>query len=80
MSAAREVLDEFGFETQTGRDDELILKNCPFDSAAERDPEIVCALNEALVSGVLDGVGCRAVTETRGRTTSRCCVVVHTRT
>jgi predicted ArsR family transcriptional regulator len=76
LAAAREVLDEFGFETQRGDDGELILKNCPFDSAAEQDPETVCALNEALVSGVLDGVGCRAVAESRGRFVSRCCVVV----
>jgi predicted ArsR family transcriptional regulator len=76
LAAARDVLDELGFETQRGDDGEVILRNCPFNSAADRDPELVCGLNEALVSGVLDGIGGRAVVESSGRVPSRCCVVV----
>lgn len=76
LAAARDVLDDLGFETQPGDDGEVILKNCPFDSAADRDPDLVCGLNEALVSGVLDGLGGRAVVQSLERTPSRCCVVL----
>ncbi|MDQ3895895.1 MAG: transcriptional regulator [Actinomycetota bacterium] len=76
LAAARDVLDDLGFETQSGDGGEVVLTNCPFESAADRDADIVCGLNEALVSGVVNGLGGRAVVESLERAPSRCCVVL----
>jgi predicted ArsR family transcriptional regulator len=76
MGAATAVLRELGFEPQPGPDGETILRNCPFDALSEREPAVVCGVNQALVKGVLDGLGGRGVTAALDRGTSRCCVVL----
>ena len=76
MAAAAAVLGDLGFAPQPGDDGELVLRNCPFDALAGREPDVVCGVNEALVTGVLDGLGGRGVTASLDRAISRCCVVL----
>ena len=76
MAAAAAVLSGLGFEPQPGDDGEVWLRNCPFDALASREPDVVCWVNEALVAGVLDGLGGRGVTASLDRGVSRCCVVL----
>jgi predicted ArsR family transcriptional regulator len=76
MTAAAAVLRELGFEPQPGDDGELLLWNCPFESLSDREPAVVCGINQALVTGVLDGLGGRGVTAALDRGAARCCVVL----
>jgi predicted ArsR family transcriptional regulator len=73
---ARDVLAEHGFEpysSETG----LRLRNCPFHPLAARDPALVCGLNRAYLSGVLDGLGAegRIAAELAPRA-GECCVEI----
>lgn len=68
------ILTELGFEPRRdgGR---IVLANCPFHSLAERNPALVCGLNEAFVAGVIDAAGeaKRAVLDPEP---GRCCVAL----
>ena len=54
----------------------LRLRNCPFHAAARRHPDVVCAMNHALLEGLLEGLAHdprRAVLEPAA---GRCCVAI----
>jgi len=75
-SLAHEVLTEHGYEPYRTAG-VLRLRNCPFQPLASREPEFVCGLNHAYLSGVVDGVGAdgriaAALVPRRGE----CCVEV----
>jgi predicted ArsR family transcriptional regulator len=76
LAAAGEVLRQLGFEPQPTGPGELCLTNCPFLALSQRDPDVVCALNEAFVAGTLAGLGGRGVQASLERAPSRCCVVL----
>ena len=52
----QDVLAREGFEPY--RDGpELRLRNCPFHPLAQRDPQFVCGLNHAYLTGLVEGLG-----------------------
>jgi predicted ArsR family transcriptional regulator len=67
------ALAGLGFEPQaTGR--RILLNNCPFRALAARHTALVCGLNEAFVTGLVEGLG---ATDMRARLVPRpgaCCV------
>ena len=69
------VLAGEGFEP-TRQDQELELRNCPFDALARRHPELVCGINLDYVGGVLDGLGCDHADACLDPAPDRCCVRV----
>jgi predicted ArsR family transcriptional regulator len=69
------VLADEGFEP-TRQDEELELRNCPFDALARRHPELVCGINLDYVAGVLDGLGCDHADACLDPAPDRCCVRV----
>lgn len=57
-------LDAMGFDPATARDDgeaTVAFAHCPFRELAEANPEIVCALHQGLVEGLVDTLGGAAV-------------------
>jgi predicted ArsR family transcriptional regulator len=53
-------LDALGFDPAVaGEDDEVTVAftHCPFRELAEANPEIVCALHQGIVEGIVDGLG-----------------------
>ena len=54
---AGEILDELGYEPQREAPTELRLRNCPFHPLSARAPDVVCKVNQAYLSGLLDGLG-----------------------
>jgi predicted ArsR family transcriptional regulator len=57
-------LDALGFDPAVaGEDDEVTVAftHCPFRELAEANPEIVCALHQGIVEGIVDGLGGGAV-------------------
>jgi predicted ArsR family transcriptional regulator len=57
----------------------LRLRNCPFASLAGEFPVVVCAMNLALVEGLLEGLGDQAGRAVMEPGPGRCCVAVHDR-
>jgi len=51
------LLDRLGYESYQPTADVVALRNCPFQALAEQTPELVCALNQALLQGILTGLG-----------------------
>jgi len=75
MAAACAVLDRLGFEPLPGPGT-VRLGNCPFHALAERDRELVCQLNQALLDGLLRGLGGSRVRAALEPGDGRCCVVL----
>jgi predicted ArsR family transcriptional regulator len=70
------VLAEHGYEPREG-DGDVVLVNCPFDAMAREHTELVCEINEAYVSGIVEGLGCAdEVDAVLDPGEGRCCVRV----
>jgi predicted ArsR family transcriptional regulator len=70
------VLSRHGYEPRLV-DDDLCLANCPFDRLATDHTDLVCAMNLALVGGVVAGLAGRPpLTARLSPTPGRCCVTV----
>jgi len=78
LTAAAEVLDSYGYEPDRASG-AILLRNCPFAQLATSTPELVCALNQHLIAGLLAGLGAAQLLHaTLAPTRAGCCVQVHT--
>lgn len=74
LAEAERLLGEYGFEPYR-RDSVCIrLRNCPFHPLAQREPELVCGLNHAFVSGMLAGSQADALDAVLAPGAGECCV------
>jgi predicted ArsR family transcriptional regulator len=69
------ALQDNGFEPRV-EGDCIALGNCPFHRLARRHTDVVCALNGALLEGVLEGAGDQAGTVHASPEGSPCCAVI----
>jgi predicted ArsR family transcriptional regulator len=69
------ALELLGYEPTVTSVDDVVLRNCPFRLVAEAQKEVICAMNLALVIGVLAGTESphHAVLSP---STERCCVMI----
>jgi predicted ArsR family transcriptional regulator len=74
-----DVLETIGFEPFHAPSGELRARNCPFDPLSKRFTTVVCGAGQALVGGVIEGVGADHLGVTREEHADRCCVVVAAR-
>ena len=73
------VLASCGFEPHVapGRGPRtVVLRNCPFHRLAQTHPGLVCGMNQAFVSGVVDGLGAARLTARLEPGADRCCVLI----
>lgn len=75
LTAAHAALADLGFEPRSV-EEVLSLRNCPFHALAVRQPELICGLNIAFVSGVLSGLGCGDLEADLRPQTDACCVSI----
>ena len=70
-----------GFEPHRTTDDggEVVLRNCPFDSLRSESRELICAMNLALIEGLLDGLGVEEVRAWLSPRPGMCCVALRSR-
>jgi predicted ArsR family transcriptional regulator len=64
VAALVDAMERQGFEPDLrvrGNRVELVLRHCPFESAAMVDPDTVCALHLGIVEGVAEATGGRVV-------------------
>jgi predicted ArsR family transcriptional regulator len=71
---AGEILDELGYEPQREAPTELRLRNCPFHPLSARAPDVVCKVNQAYLSGLLDGLGATSAKAVPDPDPGTCCV------
>jgi predicted ArsR family transcriptional regulator len=78
LGAAREVLDQEGFETRLADADTepagLILANCPFHALAVRNTDVICGMNLAIMEGLLEGLPRLPLAPVLDPAEGRCCV------
>jgi predicted ArsR family transcriptional regulator len=70
-----ETLATQGYEPRVSSE-EIVLVNCPFDALAREHTELVCGMNEAYITGVLDGLGCDRLEARLEPEPELCCVRV----
>jgi predicted ArsR family transcriptional regulator len=73
LNRTAEVLRRQGYEPRV-LGEEIVLANCPFDRLARDHTDLVCGLNLALISGVLQGMGCRTLEVALDPRPGLCCV------
>ena len=78
LSRATRALRACGFEPHgtTGGDGEIMLRNCPFDSLRAESRDIICAMNLALIEGLIAGLGVAGVRARLCPREGMCCVAL----
>ncbi len=70
------LLADQGFEPGRPSPACIRLHNCPFHPLAAAAPDLVCGLNHAYLSGVIEGLGTDAVSAILAPAPGECCVEV----
>ena len=70
-----EILAECGYEPQRESPTELRLRNCPFQPFSARAPDVVCPVNQAGLSGLLEGLNAPTVKMIADQERCFCCVM-----
>lgn len=73
IAAVVEILEEHGYEPRR-QPHGVALTNCPFDALARDHSELICAMNRALIEGVLVGLGAGRLEASLDPAPARCCV------
>jgi predicted ArsR family transcriptional regulator len=76
LTLAGQILGGCGFDPQRETPTALRLRNCPFHPLAGRAPDLVCAINHAYLSGLLEGLGATAATAVLDPEPGSCCVIL----
>lgn len=71
-SSLLDVLAGLGFEPEDGPP--TVLRNCPFHALAARHTDLVCGLNHAFLTGLVDGLGADEVRTRLAPRPGACCV------
>ena len=71
------TLTAHGFEPVADDEGGLTVRNCPFHPLAVRNPAVVCAMNLALIEGIIAGIGAsEQLRPELDPAPGRCCVLV----
>lgn len=70
-----EVLAEHGYEPEE-RQGVVVMANCPFHALVEGHRELVCTMNQALLSGLVEGAGLQPDAARLDPGPDRCCVTL----
>jgi len=76
LTVAGEILDELGYEPEREAPTQLRLRNCPFHPLSERAPDVVCPVNQAYLSGLLEGLGATSAKVVPDPEPGTCCVML----
>lgn len=72
-----QLLRELGYEPVQEESGDITMANCPFHLVAQHQTQMVCSMNQELISGVLAGCRCDARRAELSPAEGRCCVVIH---
>ncbi|MGW2706289.1 helix-turn-helix transcriptional regulator [Streptomyces sp. NPDC001340] len=74
LTACERLLDRYGYEPVRETPTQLRLRNCPFHPLAAKAPDLVCGMNQAFLSGYLDGLQVNGVQAILAPEPGECCV------
>jgi predicted ArsR family transcriptional regulator len=75
LEAVEQALAGHGYQPYR-EDDDVRLRNCPFDALAGSHRDLVCGMNQALLDGVVDGLGADGLEARFDPRPGECCVAV----
>jgi predicted ArsR family transcriptional regulator len=78
LTRAGETLERHGFEPARVTPTLVRLRNCPFHPLAAKNPDLVCAINQAFLAGFLTGLGADTVDAVLAPRPGACCVELGT--
>jgi len=70
------LLESLGFEPYRASPTEVRLRNCPFDPLSRLYTPLVCGVGQAVISGIIQGVGANQLRVARDERPDFCCGVV----
>lgn len=76
LDCVEAVLERLGFEPYRASPSEIRLRNCPFDPLSRLYTPLVCGVGQAVISGVIQGVGADELRVGRQEEPDRCCGLV----
>jgi predicted ArsR family transcriptional regulator len=76
LACVEAVLESLGFEPYRASTAELRLRNCPFDPLSRLYTPLVCGVAQAVIGGIVQGVGANTVQVEREEHPERCCGVL----
>jgi predicted ArsR family transcriptional regulator len=74
LTICEKMLERHGFEPARQSATRLRLRNCPFHPLAAKAPDLVCAMNLALLTGYLDGLQVTGLHPVLAPRPGECCV------
>ncbi|MEU5395446.1 helix-turn-helix transcriptional regulator [Streptomyces tibetensis] len=74
LTTCERLLDQYGYEPVRETPTRIRLRNCPFHPLAARAPELVCGMNQAFLSGYLEGLEVNGVRAALAPEPGECCV------
>ncbi|MFL6120456.1 helix-turn-helix transcriptional regulator [Actinophytocola sp.] len=77
VTLAAAALDRSGFEPDRRSPTCVRLRTCPFHPLAAKAPELVCGINHAFLTGLVDGLDTTSVRAVLDPRTGECCVELH---
>ena len=72
--AVRRKLEQLGYEPQVQESGDLTMRNCIFSELSTSHRELVCGMNHAFVTGLLDGAHARGLRVERQPPEPACCI------
>jgi len=76
LRCVEDVAETLGFDPYRDANDEVRLRNCPFDPLSRLYTPLVCGVAQAMLTGVVEGLGADGLTVSREMDADRCCGVV----
>lgn len=74
LTVCERLLDQYGYEPVRETPTLLRLRNCPFHPLAAKAPDLVCGMNQAFLSGYLDGLQVNGIDAVLVPEPGECCV------
>lgn len=81
LTRVASALEACGFEPRvaTGDEAEVTLRNCPFDTLRTESRDLICAMNLAMIEGLVAGLGVEGVRARLAPRPGTCCVALRSR-
>jgi predicted ArsR family transcriptional regulator len=76
LECVEAVLESLGFEPYRASHAEVRLRNCPFDPLSRVYTPLVCGVGQAVISGIVEGVGADRLRVGRDEQPDRCCGLI----
>jgi predicted ArsR family transcriptional regulator len=76
LDCVEDVTDSLGFDPYRDSAGQVRLRNCPFDPLSRLHTPLVCGTAQAILTGVIDGLGATQLAVSREMHADRCCGIV----